>query len=64
MTVGQGGICVISSQPPFLIGIPMDPFFVSRFDKKPFMGQIVIGAIIHNALQGLIDFFLQLRVIF
>ena len=42
----------------------MDPFFVSRFDKKPFMGQIVIGAIIHHALQGLIDFFLQLRVIF
>lgn len=42
----------------------MGLFFVSRFDKEPFMGQAVIGAVIHHAFQGLIDFFLQLRIIF
>lgn len=42
----------------------MGSFFVSRFDKEPFMGQIVIGAVIHHAFQGLIDFLLQLRIIF
>lgn len=41
----------------------MGSFFVSRFDKEPFMGQIVIGAVIHHAFQGLIDFLLQLRII-
>ena len=35
----------------------MGSFFVSRFDKEPFMGQAVIGAVIHHAFQGLIDFF-------
>ena len=32
----------------------MGSFFVSRFDKEPFMGQVVIGAVIHHAFQGLI----------